>query len=207
MSYAGAFLQLLRKNMRTVSLPMDVSEYTNPAAASVNSIKTSIATSASDQTYSGSALNGTIGAGTIDPPRNMTVTSSSHADVNAVAVVFTGTDLNGATITDTITLTDNGNTTDVGVKAFRTVTSIFVPANGGTGGALQFGTGVKLGLLSKPAERAAKPMIIRELQDGVAPGAAGTFVSPTTSPPNGTYVSNAAPDGARDFVLYYERAG
>lgn len=43
------------------------------------------------------------------------------------AVVITGTDVDDQPLTDTITLTDGGNATDVGAKAFKTVTSILYP--------------------------------------------------------------------------------
>src|SRR5262245_5714395 len=53
-----------------------------------------------------------------DSPRNITVTG--NASGNAGNVVITGTDVKGATLTETIAL--SGTSTVVGNKAFATVT-------------------------------------------------------------------------------------
>lgn len=158
-------------------------ELTNVAAADADGIKTSIASSASAASYSGAALNGVVGAGTMSPPRNITITTSSNANINAVAVVITGKDVNGATQTDTITLTDNGGVTDVGTKAFASVSSIAVPAQGGTGGALQFGFGNVIGLSKKLKARAGSNGLIREIVAGsVAQVPADVAVDEWTDP-------------------------
>lgn len=183
-------------------LGMHVEEFTNPATADVNGIKESIASAASEQTYTGSDLDGAVGEGTMSPPRNITITTSSHTDIDAVGVVVTGTDVNGDTISETITLTNNGNTTDVGAKAFATVTSIVVPAQTGTGGALEFGFGDLIGLGKKAKDMAGEPVVLCEVEAGSIV-ATGTFATASVGAPNGTYSANNAPNASRDYALVY----
>ena len=104
-----------------------------------NGIKTSVATVASPVTYS--SFNGTLG-GTFSVPRTVSFTSTSHSSsyVSASTIVFHGTDINGAVITETLhNSTANGGETVVGSLGFLTVTSIVVAAQADTAGAYTFG--------------------------------------------------------------------
>jgi len=114
---------------------------TYAAIADDDAIKTSIATSTSIATYSGVGLNGVIGATAMVPARNVTVTTGAHSGTYiGTAIVVTGTNSEGAVITETLTLTAvNGNETIVGAKGFKTVTSIAVPAQFDTSGTFKFG--------------------------------------------------------------------
>lgn len=182
-------------------------EFTNPPAADVDAIVTSFASAASEDVRSGAELDGTVGAGEMTPPRNVTITSSTHADIDAVAVQIVGKvrDQHGKLIdqTDTITLTNGGGATDVGTKAFSTVESITIPAQSGTGGALEVGFGAVIGLSAPLKARAGLAAVIRQVAVGVVV-TTGTFVLPATSGPNGTYAPAAAPDATRDYAVTYE---
>lgn len=83
-----------------------------PAVADTTSVHAAITTAAVI----------TTGITNPDVPRTMRIVSGGSGHSAAGNVVFTGTDILGATITDTLTL--NGNTAVEGVKAFATVTSI-----------------------------------------------------------------------------------
>ncbi|TFH47668.1 MAG: hypothetical protein E4H01_07840, partial [Lysobacterales bacterium] len=174
-----------------------VEEFTNQAAADVNAIKLSIASAAAIQTYTGAALDGVVGLLAMSPPRNISITSTVHADIDAVAVVITGKDVNGDDITESITLTDGGGVTDVGAKAFAKVTSIVVPAQSGVGGALEFGFGDIIGFLRPLKSRAGLAAVVREIAVG-AVVTTGTFVAAPAvagaGQPNGTYLAAAVPD-------------
>jgi len=183
--------------------PIYVDAWTNPAAADTNAIKTSIASSASPASYSGADLNGVVGVGAMSPPRNITITTSSHADIDAVVVVVTGTDIDDNALVENITLTDNGGVTDAGVKAFKTVSQIDVPAQSGTGGTLEFGFGTSIGLTKKAKTRAGMLVALQEIEAGSVV-ATGTFGLAATALPYGTYTPNTAADGANDYVLAYE---
>jgi hypothetical protein len=80
--------------------------------------------------------------------RNVTATAGgTAADIKAIQVIVEGTDMNGATITETLPVfTVNTAGTVVGSKAFKTVTKITIPAHDGTGATTSAGVGSKLGL-------------------------------------------------------------
>lgn len=115
----------------------------------VDGIKTSIATAASIQTYSGVALNGTLAGygGHADLCSYPTASASSNAGsyVNGSTVQFVGT-YNGVATTRTATVVGtDGNATFVadGPLDIGSVTSIVVAAQVNTSGAWTFGyTGV-----------------------------------------------------------------
>lgn len=181
-------------------------EFTNPVAASVNALKLSIATSASIQTFTGTQLDGATGTAEMVPPRNPTITSSSHANVTAVAAVFTGFVRNedGVLVpqTCTINITNGGGTTDVGDRPMSVVTSIVIPAQGGTAGALQFGFGAMIGLAALVKSRAGLIAPLRQVAVG-AVVTTGTFANATGSPVC-SYTPASAPDGVRDYAVTYE---
>lgn len=184
-------------------VPAVAEEWTDVATADVDAIKTSFSSAASAQSFSGSDLDGTVGTGTMDPPRNVTITTTSAADIDAVEVVITGTDVDGRALTDTITLTDAGNTTDSGTKAFATVTQVDIPAQSGTGGSIQIGFGAIIGLGYKAKDRAGEVVVLSEVEAGSIV-ATGTFATASASGPNGTYTPSTAPDGSNDYALVYE---
>lgn len=124
----------------------DAYTFTTANIADLDAIKTSIATAATAQTYSGAALNG---ASTTPYPDSKTgfaqwpaATASSHAGsyVNGSTVVFTGTYL-GETVTRTATVsgTGGGATFIADGPIDGPVTSVVVDAQADTGGAWTFG--------------------------------------------------------------------
>ncbi len=110
--------------------------------ADADAIKTSVASSTSEESYSGAELNGAIGAAAMVPARTLSVTTSSNTGSYNIAdpITFTGTDSEGNAISEDLTLTnEDGGETLVTTKAFRTVTSIATPEQNDTGGAFTFG--------------------------------------------------------------------
>ena len=188
-----------------------VEEFTDLATADVDAIvETARATSASIDTLSGpTIMDGTVGEGTMSPPRNVTITSDTHADFDAVVVVVTGTDIYGNTITDNITLTDGGNATDAGTVAFATVVSLVVPAQGGTNGTYTVGFGVVVGLKAPLKFVNSDPQVLSENEAGTPKGVdvlAGTYAAPATTAPCGTVTHGSAPDASKDYGLVYVAA-
>jgi hypothetical protein len=180
-----------------------VEEFVDPVAADVDAIKASIASAAVVSVYEGAALDGVLGVGTMDPPRNPTVTSTAHADIDAVTVVFEGKDVNGDDASVNVLLTDGGGVTDAGVGCLSSVDKITVPAQSGVGGALEFGFGDVLGLAKPIKERAGFTGLIREIAVG-ALVTTGVVVDAATSAPNGSYEPATVPDAANDYAIYYE---
>lgn len=118
---------------------------TSPAVADVDGIIATIASASTAQTISGAGLDGVVGAGEMFPPRNVTLTLSSHANWDATTAVVTGTDEDGRVIQESLLIPDAGNATVTGVRHFRTVTSLYIPAQGGTSGTATLGFGSSLG--------------------------------------------------------------
>ncbi len=110
------------------------------AAGSSTAIHSGIAGLTTEQTV-------TTGLTDPDVPRVLTVTpTGTTADVSPSTVRITGTNVEGKVIVDNFTFTANQATAVTGTKAFRTVTSIEVEAQDGTGVTYTIGTGNALGV-------------------------------------------------------------
>lgn len=81
-------------------------------------------------------------------PRNVTATAGGTAtDIKAIQVIIAGTNELDEAITETLpAFTVDTAGTVLGSKAFKTVTSITIPAHDGTGATTAIGFGDKLGL-------------------------------------------------------------
>lgn len=113
--------------------------WTNPAAASTTGVHASIVLLAGTQTV-------TTGITNPSPARIVTITPTKAGGAAITGnVVITGTDIRGNTITDTIACGAD-TVTVLGVKAFKTVTSIALPARQSADDAIVIGTGSALGL-------------------------------------------------------------
>lgn len=113
----------------------------SPAAESTTGVHAAVTDNGSEQTI-------TTGITDPDVVRNVTATAGGTAgDIKAIQVVVTGTNIAGEVITETLpAFTVNTAGTVVGSKAFKTITSITIPAHDGTGATTAIGTGSKLGL-------------------------------------------------------------
>lgn len=116
-----------------------------PTAAPTAILATGGASSASPQTLVTTSLNGAIGQGIILPARNITLVLSSSTDWDATTAVITGENEDGEIITESLSIPNNGNATVTGTIPFAKVTSVYIPAQTGTGGTFTVGTGVILG--------------------------------------------------------------
>ena len=113
---------------------------TTPDVSDVDAIIATILSASTAQTLSGGSLDGVVGGGEMFPPRNVTLTLSSHANWDATTAVVTGLDENGASLTENFSIPDAGNATVTGTKRFKRVTSIVIPAQSGTSGTFTVGT-------------------------------------------------------------------
>ncbi len=119
------------------------------AVADVDAILATLgASTAGIQNFTGAALNGAIGQGTLFPPRNLTITFNSHADWDATTGTFTGLDEHGETITEDFAIPNGGNATVTGSKLFASAVNVRIPAQSGTNGTFTVGTGSLLGPVS-----------------------------------------------------------
>jgi hypothetical protein len=182
-------------------------EYTNPAAADTDAIKTAAATAATAQSFSAAAgdFDGVIGDAEMIPPRPISITTTADADVDAVDVVVTGAvrlaDGTLQDVTDTITLTDDGGVTDAGTIPMSFLYSADVPAQGGAGATLAIGFAAPMGLSDKVMERAGLITALQQIVAG-AVVTTGTITNPAGSPVS-VYAPASVADGARDYAVTY----
>lgn len=168
-----------------------VDPFSAPAAADADGIVTALATAATAQSITGSGLDGAVGAGEMFPPRNITLTLSSHADYNLTTAYVRGLDENGLPQEEAFVIPDAGNTTLTGSKFFSFVTEVYIPAQGGTGGSTQVGFGSKLGPVDKhfrgitlydatrPPEAYDADEVVPVLEEGTIYVQSETAVDPT----------------------------
>jgi hypothetical protein len=116
----------------------------SPVASNSSGILAAVADSGIEQVI-------VTGFAVIDVPRNITATALGTAgDVGAIVIVIEGTDAAGNDIVEALpAFTVDALGTVSGVKAFKTVTKITLPAHDGTGALTAFGWGNTLGLIHK----------------------------------------------------------
>lgn len=129
------------------------------------------------------------------PPsaRNVTVTvaATTAGHVKAAAIVVTGTNLADETITENFTPTADTPATLTGTKAFKTVTSVAVPAQDGDSVTVDVGFGQLIGLPYK----LAKKRVLLTLNDGVVDTAPALAISSSALESN-TVDFNGSLDGS-----------
>lgn len=136
------------KNIVTVSIPAQTGTngtYTmGTVARTVNenyaSVITNGGSTAGNQTLTGTSLNGSVGARLFTRPRAVALVLNAHTDWNATTAIVTGLDQNGAVVTENLAIPADTGGTVLGTQLFRRITSLYIPAQTGTGGAFIFGT-------------------------------------------------------------------
>jgi len=133
-------------------------------------------------------------------PRNITATSGGTAtDIKAIQVIIAGTNYKDEAITETLPVfTENTATTVVGAKAFKTVTSITIPAHDGVGATTAIGFGEVLGLPDKLAHNT----VLKAYADNALEGTAPTVTVSTTAIESNTFDLNTALN-SKVVDLYY----
>lgn len=149
-------------------------------------------------------FNGALGVtGVPDYPRNVVITVTHGSSVVAESGTITGIDLYGTALTEAWSVTAGTTSkTFTGKKAFARVDSVTITTVAdGSANSNIIGTGNVFGLPFKCSS--VQP--IGEMQDGAVP-TAGTIVAAgtaSTADMRGTYSPNAAPDGSKDYVVYF----
>jgi len=154
-----------KKSLLSVSL--DSFDLMTPAAASTTAISAAVTGNAS--TAVTTPLNVVLPA-----PRSITVTSGgTGASIAAVAVVVTGKNVEGKTITESLTPVAATPGTLSGTKVFHTVTGFTVPVQTGAGATFSVGTGNNFGIgfrnLSVTQVRLLKTVVATGVESLVAP--------------------------------------
>lgn len=172
--------------------------YAAPAAASATAVHAAVTDNGATQTVTTGLTNPTI-------PRNVTATvGGTGANITATQVVVNGTDMYGKVITETLpvfTAATPGIVT--GSKAFATVTSVVIPANG-TGVTTAVGTGLKFGLPVK----LSRNTVVFTFQDNVRETFAGATVAvDATHLESNTITFVGTPNAAHNYIADYYNNG
>lgn len=179
-----------------------VQEWTNAVAAVADGLKAAAATTVAPLTVTSFVAGGV--AALLAYPRNVTFTTAGVTPSDAPAnALVTGTDIDGAALTETITVAQTA-TISAGAKCFKTITSVAFAAADGTAATVAIGFGDVLGLSATIKSRAGRLAVLQEIAVGSVV-TTGTVVSSTTSPPHGSYDPSDALDGTKDFALTYEQ--
>jgi len=157
----------------------------SPAVSSTTAIHAAVADNGAQQVVTTAITNP-------DVPRNITATSGgTAANITAVQVIVAGTDHAGIAITETLpAFTATSATTVSGSKAFKTVTSITIPANG-TGVTTAIGSGTKVGL----SRRLSRDTVLNAYLNGVREGTRPTVAFDATNMSGNTVILNSTLNG------------
>jgi hypothetical protein len=172
---------------------------TTPAAASATAVHAAV-----NNPSTTTSLVVSSGITNPDVPRNLTVTTGgTTGDCAAGNVVVTGTDALGRTVSENLAITNAQNGVTTGAKAFRTVTSISLPAEQSTHSCtFSVGTGSALGLNRCLA---AAGDFGHATFGGVKETTAPTITANATAVSGNTATLNSAVDGAHTVrLLYYQ---
>lgn len=112
-----------------------------PAVANASNVHAAV-TGAAD-----AEVEVTTGFTNPDVPRSLSITpGGTTADVKACTIMVYGTDYAGNEISEGFAFLENASTATAGVKAFKTVTRMVIPAQDGAAATFAVGRGNKLGL-------------------------------------------------------------
>lgn len=157
-----------------------------PAAQSITAVLGSTALTSSTQTITENITDPDI-------PRN--IKTKANASGVSGNVVINGTNINDDAISETLAL--NGTTEVQGDKAFKTVTSIELPALTNSGDEVSVGTANKLGLPYKLELNT----VLKAFRDGVLEGTAPIVATDAANIENNTVLLDSALNGT-DVDVY-----
>lgn len=167
----------------------------SPAAADTDAVLAAVTDTGEDQVI-------TEGISNPDAARNVTATAGGTAtDVKAVQVIVAGTNVYGEAITETLpafTVNTAGSVT--GSKAFKTITSITIPAHDGTGATTAVGVGTKLGLPVKLDRDTIVNAYLAGVRETTRPTA---VVFSSSAVESNTVVLNSTLNGTAVLIDYY----
>lgn len=185
-------------NNNSIGLAVNILEKSlgSPALGAVAAVHAAVTDNGTDQTIS-------TGFTAPDVSRNVTATAGgTAADVKAVQVIVNGTNDEGVAITETLpAFTVNTTGTVVGSKAFKTVTSVVLPAHDGTGATTSIGTGAKLGI----GRRLARNSVEDSYLNGVIEGTPATVAVSSSAIESNTVSLASALAGTEVRVRYADR--
>lgn len=181
-----------------------------PAGGRVNRFRTSLGspalgtTTAVHAAVTDTGVQQVVTTGITQPdvPRSITATAGGTAgDIKAIAVTINGTDAYGVAISEVLPAftVDTAGTVE-GSKAFKTVTSITIPAHDGTGATTAIGRGSKLGLPELSARKQVEAAYLAGVREATPP-----TVANSASAISGNTVQLASPLAGTEVMVEYTR--
>lgn len=163
------------------------------AAASTNGIHAAVTDNGSEQTITTGITNPGV-------PRTLSALPGGTAgDIGAIQVTINGTNAAGETIQEVLpAFTVDTASAVAGSKAFKTVTSIVIPAHDGTGATTSIGFLNGLGINHKLAQNT----VLFAFKGGTKEGSAPTVTTSTSALESNTVTLSNALDGS-DVDFYY----
>lgn len=187
----------LRGKRNILSVSFVATDLQRPAVATVAAVHAAITGSASVTTVV------TTGFTNPDVPRNLAITpAGTTADVAAMSITVTGTNVEGKVITEDFAFAANASTATVGNKAFKTVTSVSIPAQDGAGATFSIDTGSKLGIGMRNIASMPIKVLTRSAAGVEALEDAAASAFSTSAVESNTVTTTTAMDGAVGFRVY-----
>lgn len=170
---------------------------TTPAAAATTAVLT-----ATNNASTSATKTVTSGITNPDVPRNLTVTTSgTTGDCAAGNVTITGKDALGHALTENLPIPNAFNGTQVGTKAFKSVSSIVLPAEQSTHScSFAVGAGASLGL-NRCLDQ--KGYLFQAAVNGTRESTFPTMYVNSSSVSGNMAVPNTTPDGTKDVAFMY----
>jgi hypothetical protein len=172
----------------------------SPALGTATAVHAAVTDTGSQQVVTTAITNPPV-------PRNVTATAGgTAADIKAIQVVVAGTNIYDEAITETLpafTVDTAGSVT--GSKAFKTVTSITIPAHDGTGATTSIGLaghGATVARLGLPV-KLDRDTIVNAYLNGVREATRPTVLFSSTAVESNTVQLNSALAGTAVIIDYY----
>ena len=146
----------------------------------------------------------TITSGFTQPPTPRVITASSagnEADIKAIQVTVNGTDEFDEPLTELLPIvTVNTATTVTGLKVFKTITSVVIPAHDGNGATTSFGLGDILGLGVLLTRNTVLTTFLGDVREATLP----TVKFSASAIESNSILLDSTLDGSAVLVDYYE---
>lgn len=169
------------------------------SGASATAVLAATATATTSQTV-------TSGITQPDVPRALSVTpGGTTSQLLDSAVVITGTNVEGKVITESFQLVPSSGAVINGTKAFKTVTSVFIPSQGGAAATVAVGTRNALGVFHRLYNNNTTVKVVQATSISATPAlqAAPTVVEDEEHIEDNLVTPATNPDGTTMLVIAY----
>lgn len=187
----------LRGHRNILSVSFVACDLQRPSVATAAAIHAAITGSSSVTTVVSSGFTQP------DVPRALAITpGGTTADVAAMSITITGTNVEGKVITEDFAFLANATAQTVGAKAFKTVTSVSIPVQDGAAATFSIDTSAKLGIGMRNLASMPIEVLTRSSTGVEAIEAAAASAFSSTLVESNTVTTTTTMDGAVGFRVY-----